>query len=141
MKLIEKNVGAKPSPGSMYPLLDNLKKEGLVTVKGVGRKKEYTLTPTGKKQLKIVDKKRTECLDNFIEGMKMLQALTGENLKFPMAMVNSMRRGELPFKEINPEWDNLRGFLFRMLQQGTLKSKAPRVRKILSSAFKELQAV
>ena len=33
MKFIEERVGSKPSSGSMYPLLDSLKTEGLVEAK------------------------------------------------------------------------------------------------------------
>jgi len=141
MKFVMERVGSKPSPGSMYPLLDNLKKEGLVDVKGVGRAKEYKLTVEGKHKLHAIDEKRNECLSNFIEGMKMLSALTGEDMSFPMAMVESMRKGVFPFKEINPEWDNVRNEVFMLMRQGKLKEKAPRVRKILAAAFKELKAV
>ncbi len=141
MKFVEERVGSKPSPGSMYPLLDNLRKEGLVNVKGVGRAKEYSLTVDGKHKLHAVEEKRNECLNNFLEGMKMLSAMTGEDMSFPMAMVESMRKGVFPFKEINPEWDNVRNELFMLMRQGKLNEKAPKVRKILSSAFKELKSL
>lgn len=139
MKYVEERIGSKPSPGSMYPLLDKLKTEGLVVAKGVGRKTEYKLTTSGKKKLRVIDEKRTECLNNFLDGMKMMQALTGENMSFPMAMVESMRKGNLPFKEINPEWDTMRNRLFMMMKQGDLKKKSTKVRKILANAEKELK--
>jgi len=139
MKFIEERVGSKPSPGSMYPLLDKLKTEGLVEAKGVGRKTEYKLTIEGKHKLHAIDEKRTECLNNFLDGMKMMQTLTGEDMSFPMAMVESMRRGEMPFKEINPEWDTMRNRLFMMMKQGKLKKNAPKVKKILAKTEKELK--
>jgi formylmethanofuran dehydrogenase subunit E len=141
MKHVQDKLGAKPSPGSMYPLLDQLKKDGLVTEKGKGRANEYRLTPKGKAHTAVIEQKRTECLSSFIEGMKMLSALTGEDMAFPMAMVDSMRRGEMPFKEINPEWDSVRNGLFTMLRQGKLKGRAARIRKILAQTHKELEAV
>ena len=141
MKFVEERIGSKPSPGSMYPLLDNLKKEGLVNVKGVGRSKEYSLTVDGKHKLEAVEEKRNECLNNFLQGMKMLSAMTGEDMSFPMAMVESMKKGVFPFREINPEWDNVRNELFMLMRQGKLKEKSAKVRKILSSAYKELKAV
>lgn len=139
MKIIQESTGIKPSPGSVYPLLENLKQEGIVNAKGVGRSKEYKLTPKGKAQLQIIDSKRNECLNNFLSGMRMLSALTGEDMKFPMAMVESMKRGVMPFKEVNPEWDNVRGGLFKMMQQGVLKQKSAKVKKILAKAYQELQ--
>lgn len=140
MKYVEEKVGSKPSPGSMYPLLDNLSKEGLIEVKGVGRTNEYRLTVEGKRRLSVIEEKRDECLSNMVDGMKMVSALTGEDMHFPMAMVESIRRGEFPFKEVNPEWDNLRNHMFLMWKSGELKKKAPKVRKILASAFKELKS-
>ena len=141
MKFIEERVGSKPSPGSIYPLLDNLRKEGLVASKVVGRMTEYCLTVDGKHKLHAVDEKRNECLNSFLEGMKMLSAMTGEDMTFPMAMVESMRKGVFPFKEINPEWDNVRNEVFMMMRAGKLKEKSPKVRKILAQTFKELKSV
>jgi len=141
MKFIEERVGSKPSPGSMYPLLEGLKKEGLVDAKGVGRSTEYKLTIDGRHKLHLIEEKRNECLTNFLEGMKMLSALTGEDMSFPMAMVENMRKGVFPFKEINPEWDNVRNHVFMLMKQGKLKEKAPKVRKILARAYKELKLV
>ena len=69
----------------------------------------------------------------------MLSALTGEDMKFPMAMVENMKRGVVPFKEVNPEWDKLRGGLFVMMQQGILKQKSIKVKKILAKACQELK--
>jgi len=141
MKFVEEKVGSKPSSGSMYPLLDALSKEGLVEVKGVGRTKEYKLTIAGKHKLENIEEKRNECLQSMVEGMKMMSALTGEDMHFPMAMVESIRRGEMPFREVNPEWDNIRNHMFLMWKSGALKQKSAKVKKVLASAFKELKAV
>lgn len=141
MKFVEEKVGSKPSPGSMYPLLENLEKEGLVDVKGVGRTKEYKLTIEGKHKLEFVEEKRTECIQNMLEGMKMMSALTGEDMHFPMAMVESIKRGELPFKEVNPEMDNLRNQMLVLWKNGKLQKNASRIRKVLSHTNKELKAI
>ncbi len=140
MKYVEEKVGSKPSPGSMYPLLDNLAKEHLIEGKGVGRTNEYKLTIEGRHRLENVEGKRNECLQSMLEGMKMMSALTGEDMSFPMAMVESIRKGVFPFREVNPEWDNLRNQMFVMWKTGVLKLKAPKVRKILSKSFRELKS-
>ena len=141
MKHIGERMGAKPSPGSIYPLLENLEKEGLVEFKGDKRSKEYHLTAEGRKKLQIIDQKREECIKGFLSGMKMLSALTGEDMTFPMAMVESMKKGEVPFKEINPEWDRLRDNLFVMMKTGTLKEKSPKIRRILAKTTTEMKAL
>lgn len=45
---LEKRKGTKPSPGTIYPALKELKKKGLVTA---NKKKEYSLTKKGKAAL------------------------------------------------------------------------------------------
>jgi len=73
--------------------------------------------------------------------MKMISAITGEDMTFPIAMVESVKKGEMPFKEVNPEWDNLRNQMFLMWKAGGLKKNSSKVRKIISSAYKELKSV
>jgi PadR family transcriptional regulator, regulatory protein PadR len=43
-----KRKGTKPSPGTIYPALKDLKEKGLIQA---NTKKVYTLTPKGKKEL------------------------------------------------------------------------------------------
>lgn len=45
----EKRRGTKPSPGTIYPALKELRKNGLITVDST---KTYTLTQTGESELK-----------------------------------------------------------------------------------------
>ncbi len=71
----------------------------------------------------------------------MIEALTGEDMAFPMAMVESMREGKFPFREINPEWDDVRGDLFSMMKRDVLKKNAPKVRKILARTHRELKSI
>jgi len=47
MQAIAEETGWKPSPGSMYPLLNTLVKENLATVKEEGRRRIYTITKDG----------------------------------------------------------------------------------------------
>ena len=46
---LEKRKGARPSPGTIYPALKELKAQGLVAC---GRDKSYSLTKKGKEELK-----------------------------------------------------------------------------------------
>lgn len=139
MKHMAEHVGQKPSAGSMYPLLDTMHERGLISVKNVGRSKEYSITKIGKKHLTHIEEKRDECLENIIESMKMLSTITGDNMAFPLAMIGSLKAGKIPFKEINPEWDTFKETLFSMMQAGTLRKNAPRVKKIIARAQNELR--
>jgi len=55
IKDIHEHTGWKPSYGSVYPLLDQLRKEGLINripSEGGTKKKTYTITAKGKEELK-----------------------------------------------------------------------------------------
>ncbi len=46
---LERMRGTKPNPGTLYPALKELEKQGMVDAKREGRKKIYTLTEAGHK--------------------------------------------------------------------------------------------
>ena len=48
-KELEKRRGSKPSPGTIYPVLKELKEDGLISC---DENKEYSLTEKGEKELK-----------------------------------------------------------------------------------------
>lgn len=56
MERIEEISGWKPSPGSMYPALMHLKKDGLINFKIVQMKKVYKITKKGKMAVAQLDK-------------------------------------------------------------------------------------
>ncbi len=58
----------KPSPGSVYPALREMRSSGLIAQEAVGRKRVYRLTPWGEKIL-------TEALHHTRNGMRSLQNL------------------------------------------------------------------
>lgn len=47
---LEKRKGSKPSPGTIYPVLKDLKDKGLLSV---AKNKQYSLTKYGRKELNI----------------------------------------------------------------------------------------
>ncbi len=50
---VERRKGTKPSPGTIYPALKNLRKMGFVREKREGKTITYNLTPEGKGALRI----------------------------------------------------------------------------------------
>ena len=54
---LAKRRGDKPSPGTIYPALKDLKIAGLVKEKKKGRTTTYNLTPQGRKVLDIAKRK------------------------------------------------------------------------------------
>ena len=58
LKELEKRKGCKPSPGTIYPVLKDLNKKGLIVeVDDNGKTKKYKLTDKGKKEMDIATKK------------------------------------------------------------------------------------
>lgn len=140
MKYIEEKIGNKPSSGSIYPILDHLKEEGIVGVKEEGRKKIYKLTKKGKQQAKCLEEKRKEILEKFSEGLRMLSAITGENMCIFEEMFKHLKTGEHPLKHLNPEYDKFR--LVALKKFGTQdKEKQKEIRKIIGEAAKKLRKV
>ena len=60
-KEMEKRKGAKPSPGTIYPVLKALSESGFIReVKDSGKEKRYKLTKKGQKELKAATRKFCE---------------------------------------------------------------------------------
>lgn len=53
---LEKRKGCKPSPGTIYPALKQLRESGLIKENKIGKKIIYTLTESGRKGLKEAKK-------------------------------------------------------------------------------------
>ena len=54
---LERRKGERPSPGTIYPALKNLRESGLIKENKSGKNINYTLTDEGKKVLKISKEK------------------------------------------------------------------------------------
>jgi len=78
MKTIYERTGRKPSPGSMYPLLEGLKQEGRMTVKEVGRAKRYSITESGKRELSDVSAQKDELVGNIRKAIGVFCTMTGQ---------------------------------------------------------------
>ncbi len=60
-------LGKKPSPGYIYPLLNDLEKKNFISVKKDGRRKIYSITPDGRKFLKNLKNKRKLMFEKMIQ--------------------------------------------------------------------------
>ena len=77
MKAIGKKLGRKPSAGSMYPLLEELKASGLLIAKEAGKSKNYFLTKEGRSELDtVVD--GNACFRQVISSVRMYCLFSGE---------------------------------------------------------------
>ncbi len=141
MKFLEDKLGTKPSPGSMYPLLEELTGSKLVTCKEEGRKKVYSLTQEGKKKLNKLDSQKDTLMKQMEEGFKMMAEMTGEDTAFFKQITETIKKGEMPFKEVNPELLAFRQEIFRLFTQNKISEKRKEIRQILKKTINALRAL
>ncbi len=140
IKQIEKHTGTwKPSFGSIYPLLERLLTEKLVQVKAQGRRKLYSLTNEGKKQLSVMDKSKNMLVDKLIATWNAFGKITDKReMNFMLEIFNSLRKGQLPFKELNPELNEFRATVFELYSEGKDRRK---IKLAIKSAVKSLKSI
>lgn len=140
IKQIEKDTGTwKPSFGSIYPLLDKLLKEKLVKVEVQGRKKLYFLTKEGKKYFEIIDKSKNSLIDKLIATWNAFGKITDRReMGFMLEIFNSLKKGQLPFKGLNPELNEFRATIFQLYSTGKDKKK---IKSILRGTIRKLKDV
>lgn len=79
MKRIEEETGFwKPSTGSMYPLLQSLEEQGLITHEGEEDRKEYYLTEQGRTSLAETYQAKTEILEGLRRAFEVFGRIFGE---------------------------------------------------------------
>ena len=140
IKQIEKNTGTwKPSFGSIYPLLDKLLKENLVQVEIDGRKKLYYLTAKGKKDLIIIDKSKNSIIDKLIATWNAFGKITDKRERdFMLEVFSSIKKGQLPFKELNPELNKFRATIFEAYSTGKDRKK---IKHVLAETVRKLNSI
>lgn len=141
MKYIEEKIGSKPSPGSIYPVLEDLTKKRFVTCKKQGRKKIYSLTKEGKEHLKIIGMHKNILLKKVEESLKMWSALTGEKLAQFQETVTALKKGTYSIEDIPPEVHALKMEMARIFSRGLFPKNKKKVKEILSRTIKELKKI
>ena len=140
IKQIEKDTGTwKPSFGSIYPLLKKLLKEKLVEVEVQGRKKVYFLTNSGKKYLGVINKSKNILVDKLIATWNLFGKITDRReMGFMLEVFNSLKKGQLPFKELNPELNQFRATIFELYSKGKDRKK---IKAVLKGTIKKLVSI
>ncbi len=141
MKHISEHLGRKPSPGSVYPILDELLREKLVTVREEGRSKIYSITAAGKQEAKSATSHRAEILDRVISNVKMVGELCGENPDALINMLQSMKSEDSPFMHPPREMIKLRDAMFRAVLSGAARKSQQRFDRILRTAREQIEAL
>ena len=114
-------------------------KEKLVEVEVSGRRKLYFLTKEGKKHLSIIDKSKNTLVDKLIATWNAFGKITDRReMNFMLEVFNSIKKGQLPFKEFNPELNEFRATIFELYSTGKDRKK---VKTVLRNTLKKLRAI
>ena len=140
IKHIEMETGTwKPSFGSIYPLLDKLLKEKLVEFEVQGRKKIYFLTDDGRSHLHKLSKLKNGMVDNMIAMINTFGRIADKRERaFMMEIFNSIKKGRLPFSEINPEMGQFRATIFEAYSSNKDRKK---IKSVLRDTIKKLKSI
>ncbi|MFW6014130.1 MAG: PadR family transcriptional regulator [Candidatus Nanoarchaeia archaeon] len=83
MEFIENRAGKKPSPGSIYPLLNNMSEKNILSYTKEGTKKIYHLTQKGKKSITKLKKEKEEIFKRCNRITQELDKIDSEGFKCP----------------------------------------------------------
>ncbi|PIY60319.1 hypothetical protein COY95_02380 [Candidatus Woesearchaeota archaeon CG_4_10_14_0_8_um_filter_47_5] len=138
MKQLKEELGFKPSPGSMYPLLENLSNEGYISGTVNGRKKQYSLTPKGSEFLKEFDETRRELVDKFRRMHQFLNVSgTGHGELRSISVL--FGQDAAPIKNFRPE---LMVFLNLIADKAMQpKTKTNEIKNILKDGIRNLKKI
>lgn len=131
MKDLEEYSGKRPSPGSMYPLLESSLEKKLISVKQEGKRKVYSILIRGKRRLNELKAEKEGQIRNHLEILKS----AGEEI--PIQLKDFDNNKELILKNMGVFME-FKHAIFKVNQKG-LKKHEKAVRKILREAISKLE--
>jgi len=142
MKFLGEHTGKKPSSGSIYPLLEDMLNDKIISMKESGRSKIYSITKKGKIEVKE-SLKSSGCIhENMSQSMKLFSSLM-DNKEMAQAkemfeMLIKDKKRAMTFK---PEMWPLKTELFRILKENNPENikKAKQLLKETETKLKKLK--
>lgn len=140
IKYIEEETGHKPSFGSIYPLLEHLLTEKLVTCKEKDNKKFYSLTKEGIEQLKSLANKKEEMIEKLQEVTKIFTMIHGQKLgPYQKKMMEKMKTDSMNLGDMPLEILRIKEISAKLMIEGKMKTHRKEINKILKKANDELK--
>ena len=134
MKTLGEDLGSKPSPGSIYPILDDLKEKKLISCRELKRKKVYSITKQGKDFLK----QAKEAQDEFLEKLRRMHAILGPNIQKEARLFNMVQKNLPAIRSTTPE---IRGFMNTLMHKLTTEQDKEKIKSFLKEKTKELKSL
>ena len=134
---IEKETGFwKPSAGSVYPLLYELRLNGFLDIRIHDGRKYYSLNDKGRLLLHELEAKKSKVIDELVDGLRFYRTLTSqkEEISYIIGILKGLGKRESEIIALRPEIINLREKLAKTLPKLNSNGKA-----ILKDASKRLK--
>lgn len=138
INIIKKETGFwKPSPGSIYPLMNDLLKKELVACEKKSNQKIYSLTKKGKDFYKKTESSRKKIIKEIEEGIRFLEILDADkkNIESIEMLLKIFREKRIPYKNNLEYFIMFKKNLLRALKK---KDKISEINSILEGASKKL---
>ncbi len=140
MKSIEAITGRKPSAGSMYPLLKELKEKKLINAKKQGRGTVYILTPHGKAKLAELLEHSKEVYSRIQEKVHLMENIMGKQTGVRRIM-EKMKQGEPPFAYFTPELTTFRDLMLNVADKKLSPSQKQKIMHIIQTATRNIKEI
>lgn len=138
IKEIEEKTGFwKPSPGSIYPLMNELLEKGLVTCEKSKNQKIYSITSEGRKVYRQIKEKKEKIVKETLESFKFLEVL-GENpeeIEPFIYLLKEFEKGDFPIKE---NFESIILFRANLMSALEKRKDLEKINKILNESSKKL---
>ncbi|MBI2546487.1 PadR family transcriptional regulator [Candidatus Woesearchaeota archaeon] len=131
----------KPSPGSIFPLLQKLEDEGLISHAEEKRRNRYAITAKGRQHVKLFMQKKHELLERMGEMLRLHQAIAYDkhDANFFLMIMEQLKKGEIPFKELQPEVGMVRGSIFKLYAGNKVIGNEKQIKAVLREAVRKLR--
>lgn len=132
---IEDLIGSKPSYGSIYPILQDLRERKLVEIKKEGKGKNYILLDKGERFVKELEKKKRENTENLLETLRTFKTLyADEDIELLIENIEKRKGQEGPkFLELQQ--------IQHMLLTRDIEGREEEIRGILEESLERLTEV
>ena len=140
MKSMEAKIGWKPSPGSIYPLLSDLRKKKLVQIKIEGRKKLYQLTPLGKRMFQTLNAQKKALVNEMQNNMRILTVVGDKQEAQDMEMIlRLMKEKEGHLSWLHEDAVVLRRSIFQLADKQFNSKEQEKIKNIIRKTAQQLR--
>ncbi len=142
---IQKHTGWKPSYGSIYPLLDKMRSEGLLTVTQEGRRKLYRLSARGREQSRQLSAQDAELVTRAQESFALIAHILGlddaQHQELAELFFATLERGDKPPAAHARALADFKIAYWDLHQRGVTTKKKAAITKIIKDATRQLRAL